>query len=204
MSRLFPHPAYAEDQPYAKTILTTHVLTRGVTTGAVIGGVLFGGRALTARMRSSPKPTAALPINSPTAAPFMRQFLRSIGISTVWTLAVVGVGMVGRMWGREAIEWKDRSWRLLESKGQLEVDDWTYAGMAVGLAASAVALRRGRMPPQVIAAGENGVPAAHLAGNSGGVQFAEALGTVSLGSFAGMLGYMGWRYGLHGGKFPSA
>ncbi|KAJ1329235.1 DUF1757 domain-containing protein [Microdochium nivale] len=192
MSRLFPHPAYAEDQPYAKTVLTTHVLTRGLTTGTVIGSALFGARACTAWIRPQ-KPPAAMPAAA-TAAPVTRQFLRSIGVSTAWTLSLVGVAMVGRMWGRESIEWKDRSWRLLESKGQLEVDDWTYAGIGVGLAAWAVSLRRGRIPPAKAT-----VPV--IVGT--GVQSAEALGIASLGSFVGMLGYMGWRYGVHGGKFPS-
>lgn len=191
MSRLFPHPAYAEDQPYAKTVLTTHVLTRGVTTGTVVGSTLFGARAFTAWIRPQ-KPPVALSAAA-TAAPVTRQFLRSICVSTAWTLGLVGVGMVGRMWGREAIEWKDRSWRLLESQGQLEVDDWTYVGMGVGLAAWAVSLRRGRMPPAMTAAPAMGT----------GVQSTEALGIVSLGSFMGMLGYMGWRYGVHGGRFPS-
>lgn len=78
------------------------------------------------------------------------------------------------MWGREEIEWQDRSWRLLENKGQLETDDWTYGGMLAGLAATAL-LRRP-------------------------VGWAAALGSVGAGSVAGTLGYMGWRYGVHGGK----
>ncbi|KAH7033008.1 uncharacterized protein B0I36DRAFT_361742 [Microdochium trichocladiopsis] len=192
MSRFFPHPAYAEDQPYAKTILTTHVLTRGVTTGTVIGGILFGSTALAAQLRAR-KTTS---VRVPSTAPGAQRFLRGIGVSTLWTLGFVGVGMVARMWGRDDIEWRDRSWRLLENKGQLECDDWTYAGMAVGLAASAVMLSRGRLPPGALA----GVGGAN---SSGAVRATEMLGTVSLGSFAGMLGYMGWRYGVHGGKFPS-
>ncbi|CAH0029296.1 unnamed protein product [Clonostachys rhizophaga] len=69
------------------------------------------------------------------------------------------------MYGREEIEWRDRSWRLLENEGQLETDDWTYAGMVAG--------------PAVLAATKGG-----------------ALG--------GMLGYMTWRYGINGGKFPGS
>jgi hypothetical protein len=37
-------------------------------------------------------------------------------------MGIVSVGLVGRMWGREDIEWKDRSWRLMENKGQLETE----------------------------------------------------------------------------------
>lgn len=38
---------------------------------------------------------------------------------------MVGVGLgiaatMGRMWGREEIEWQERSWRLLANKGQVE------------------------------------------------------------------------------------
>lgn len=98
------------------------------------------------------------------------------------------------MWGREDIEWKDRSWRLLENKGQLECDDWTYAGMAVGVVAASAAVMVGSR-------GRKGV--VPLVALGGGGRAVEVLGTASLGSFAGMLGYMTWRYGVHGGKFPS-
>ena len=75
------------------------------------------------------------------------------------------------MWGREEIEWKDRSWRLLENSGQVECDDWTYAGM---LGAGVWALREG-----------------------GG--WTSAIGRVGTGSVVGMMGYLGWRYGVKGG-----
>jgi hypothetical protein len=87
--------------------------------------------------------------------------------------ALLAIGTTGRLWGKGEIEWQDRSWRLMENKGQLETDDWTY--VAMGLAGiSAAALRQ---TPRI------------------------AIGSVGLGSVAGLLGYMGWRYGLHGGKF---
>jgi hypothetical protein len=79
------------------------------------------------------------------------------------------------MWGREEIEWQDRSWRLIENKGQVECDDWTYSGMAIGAVASAV---RGK-----------------------GLGWRGGVGSIGLGSVGGMLGYMGWRYGVKGGKF---
>ncbi|VUC22667.1 unnamed protein product, partial [Clonostachys rosea] len=44
MSRFFPHPPYAEDQPLYHTILTTHVLTRGLTTGSIIGSLITASR----------------------------------------------------------------------------------------------------------------------------------------------------------------
>jgi hypothetical protein len=80
------------------------------------------------------------------------------------------------MWGRQEIEWQDRSWRLLENKGQVECDDWTYPGMAVGLA--------GVLGSGGAAMGWRGV-----------------VGGMGLGSLGGMVGYMWWRYGVKGGKF---
>jgi len=85
----------------------------------------------------------------------------------------MAVAVPGRMWGRSEIEWQDRSWRLLENKGQLECDDWTYPAMGLS-AVGAVAMRQ---TPRM------------------------ALGTMGLGSVVGMMGYMGWRYGINGGKF---
>ncbi|KAI1180848.1 hypothetical protein F4777DRAFT_175014 [Nemania sp. FL0916] len=171
MSRYFPHPAYAEDQPLARTILTTHVETRAITTGTIIGAGIAAGRGALQRFRKTATP-------GPIDVSQSLRYLRAAGNSTVWTVAIVSVGLVGRMWGREEIEWKDRSWRLMENKGQLETDDWTYGGMAAGLAAS-VLLKRP-------------------------VGWAAVVGSVGVGSVAGTLGYMGWRYGMHGGKRPES
>src|SRR5687767_1070594 len=102
MSRYFPHTAYAEDQPLAKTILTTHVLARSVTTGTAIGGVLFTSRLLYQSMTKTAAPSPSLSVRqSGTHA-----FLRTAGTSTLWTLGIVSAGLVGRMWGREDIEWR--------------------------------------------------------------------------------------------------
>lgn len=79
------------------------------------------------------------------------------------------------MRGKEEIEWQDRSWRLLENKGQVEVDDWTYGGMAAGLA---VSVARGKS-----------------------LGWRGAIGGVGAGSLLGMMGYMGWRHGIKGGKW---
>lgn len=84
------------------------------------------------------------------------------------------------MWGRELIEWQDRSWRLLENRGQVETDDWTLAGMG---AASAVVLARGRR-----------------AGPSS-LGWRGVVGALGIGSVTGMVGYLGWRYGINEGKF---
>lgn len=42
------------------------------------------------------------------------------------------LALAGRMYGREEIEWKDRSWRLLENKNQNQTDEWSAAGMVGG------------------------------------------------------------------------
>ncbi|KAK7757215.1 hypothetical protein SLS62_000764 [Diatrype stigma] len=131
MSRYYPHPAYAEDQPLARTILMTHVETRAVTTGTLIGGGLFAYRSI----RGLPHTVA---VAAKTAPPLLRlgvPFLRTTGINVLWTMGLTSAGLAARMYGREDIEWRDRAWRLLENRGQLETDDWTYPGMAAGLAA---------------------------------------------------------------------
>jgi hypothetical protein len=79
------------------------------------------------------------------------------------------------MYGREEIEWKDRSWRILENQGQLETDDWTLGGVLAGVG---------------VAAGRIGV---------GALGWRGALGGAGLGSVAGMFGYLGWRHGVKGG-----
>jgi hypothetical protein len=170
MSRYFPHTPYAEDQPLSHTILTVHVLVRSVTTGTVIGTGIYGAQSLLRRVRRQQPPPP------PPAPRSQLLLLRAAGTSTLWTLGIVSAGLVARMWGREDIEWRDRAWRLMQNKGQVECDDFTYVGMLAGLGAVATkSVRR---------AGWVGV-----------------LGAVGLGSTAGMFGYMGWRYGVRGGKF---
>ncbi|PQE06650.1 hypothetical protein CJF31_00009783 [Rutstroemia sp. NJR-2017a BVV2] len=64
---------------------------------------------------------------------FTTTLLRSIGVSTVYTAGVAAIATALRMHGRKEIEWQERSWRLLENKGQVECDDFMYGGMALGL-----------------------------------------------------------------------
>lgn len=164
MSRFFPHTPYAEDQPLSRTILTTHVIARAITASALISAGITTTRQLVPAFR--PKVTDL------SLAP---RLLRS---ASTGTLVAVGLGAamtVGRMQGRDEIEWQDRSWRLLENKGQVETDDWTVAGMAAGAAVGAAV---------------------------GGLGWRGAVGGMGLGSVGGMLGYLGWRYGVNGGKFP--
>jgi hypothetical protein len=167
MSRLWPHPAYAEDQPYAHSILTTHVLTRGVQTGSLVGAGVGSSLYLLRHYR----------FLAPRIPPstFTNTLLRSTGVAAVVGFGILAVGLPMRMRGKEKIEWQDRSWRLLENKGQLECDDWTYPAMVVGLATAAT---RGRT------LGWRGMAAG-----------------AGLGGLVGMMGYMGWRYSVRGGKF---
>lgn len=181
MSRYFPHPSHAEDQPLARTILTVHVATRAVTTGTLIGMAIASVRQVIPALRSS---------SSTTSKPFVARLLHSSATGTAAALGLSGIALVGRMWGRETIEWQDRSWRLLENRGQVETDDWTYGGMAAaGGAALVTTVRAGGMPlaerPAVAAMGWRGI-----------------VGATGLGSVGGMMGYFVWRYGVNGGKFP--
>lgn len=84
----------------------------------------------------------------------------------------------GRMFGRDDIEWKDRSYRLLANKGQIEVDDWNFIGGALGAVFAVKRVRPSATMIQKVVAG------------------------TGLGTVAGTLGDMGWRYGVNGGKWP--
>jgi hypothetical protein len=55
----------------------------------------------------------------------------------------------GRMRGREDIEWKDRAWRILENKGEVQTDWVTLGGIGAGVFAGAAAARRGTIPANV-------------------------------------------------------
>ncbi|GKT58529.1 hypothetical protein ColTof4_10477 [Colletotrichum tofieldiae] len=173
MSRYFPHAAYAEDQPLARTILTVHVLSRGYTAGAVVGLGVFAVGGVYNQLRSA-KASAPAPL---TATLQSARLLRSAGTASAVGLALMGIALVGMMQGRDDIEWRDRAWRLMANQGQLETDDWTYGGAAAGLIA--VAAR-----PQMKAVGAWRVVA----------------GAAGLGSVVGTAGYLVWRHGVHGGK----
>ena len=163
MSRFFLHTEYAEDQPYARTILTTHVLDRGFQSGAVIG---LGIGAVRSLVRRQPIATA---------------ILRSTGLGAIIGTALMIPGLPFYMWNTSDIEWQDRSWRLLENEGQKEVDDWTSVGFVGGALATArsEAFRQAR---------------------SG--RWLKLIGGTAVGELLGVAGYMVWRYGVHGGKWP--
>lgn len=166
MSRLFPHSAYAEDQPYAHSLLWSHILYRGFQTGTTLGMIYIGGRHTYKTLRKSVKPQL-----------FSSASLATTGRWALATTVLMVPATIGQMWGKEEIEWQDRSWRLLENEGQMEVDDWsligTVAGAAAGLRTPAVTRSIWR-----------------LAGGAG------------VGSMVGVGGYMVWRHGIHRGKWP--
>lgn len=179
MSRLFPHAAYAEDQPYSFTILTTHVLYRGFQSGALLGGTYRGVRGLLARRSAAAASSSA---SSSAAATSARTAILPSVVRASATGGAVGtvlmvVALASRMRGREEIEWKDRSWRLLANDGQVETDDWSAVGTLVG-----------------------GVAAASVGSLSGLGLVTRVAGGAGIGSLVGVAGYMGWRYGVYGGR----
>lgn len=156
MASLLPHPTYAEDQPHAHTLLHTHVTHRTFQTGALLG------LALTPPLRLLTRTTPLL-----STAPA----LRSTGIGALIGLALGPLMTLGRMRGKEEIEWKDRAWRLRGNAGQVEVEGWSVVGSVVGAAA--------------------------VAGKGRGLR---VVGGAGVGSLVGVLGYLGWRYGVRGAR----
>ena len=175
MSRLFPHPAYAEDQPLFHTILGTHVLHRGFQTGAVIG--LLAGAVRPLLPRKQPATTATIKAGTTSVLkPLMLRPLleRFTGLGAVAGTGLLAVGLGARMYGREEIEWRDRSWRLMENRGQLLVDDLSVAGMVLGSTASVALMRR----------------------NGEKLAWRRVVGGAGFGSVAGLVVYLGWSYGI--------
>jgi len=160
-----PHPPYAEDQPYSHLILTTHILSRGFQTGALVGSLLG-----TARHLYTHRTTALL----------LPSLLRSSSIGGAVGVGAMAVAVPVRMWGREQIEWQDRSWRLLENRGQVECDVFSSVGAVVG--AGVVAGRGWR-------------------GMVGGAGWRGMVGGAGLGGLLGVVGYMGWRHGVKRGEW---
>lgn len=167
MSRFFPQAPYAEDQTLSKTILTTHVFYRGFQTGATLG-------ILTGLARSIP----ILRTSSNASSLASALILRSSGVGAAWGTALMAIVTPARMWGREEIEWKDRSWRLLANEWQKEVDDFSLVGTIAGTVAGVLRTNPAQIGRWKVVMGYSGV-----------------------GSMVGVVGYMAWRYGVHGGKF---
>lgn len=105
--------------------------------------------------------------------------LRSTGFGALTGTALMVPAVFMRMRGREDIEWKDRSWRLLENNGQKAVDDCSVVGAAVGALFDA----RQIVPHQSVR-----------------TKLFTVAGGAGVGSIAGVVVYLGWWYGLKGGE----
>lgn len=167
MSRFFPHTDYAEDQPMSHTVLITHVLYRGFQTGAVVGHSLKLAKSLFKKSSIMRNET------------ILATTLRSTGVGALTGTALMVPGIYMRMRGREEIEWKDRSWRLLEHEGQKAVDDCSVVGTVFGALFGARQI------------------ASH---QSARTKIFTLAGGAGVGSIAGVIVYLGWWYGLKGGE----
>lgn len=121
---------------------------------------------------------ALLRRRSPVAPLLLPYLVRSTGTGAVVGTGLLAIALEARMWGKEEIEWKDRAWRLLENRGQVKVDTWGAAGMTAG--GAALAATRGVR----------------------GKGWKMAFGSLGMGGTVGVLGYMVWRHGVNGGKWP--
>jgi len=182
MSRFYPHTEYPEDQPFSRTILTVHVLSRGYLVGSMIGFGVGTTAHLAALYKSRHASSSDSPI-SPLSRPLSLRLLRSAGLGAFIGLAVLSVGLPAQMYAKEDIEWKDRSWRLLENKGQVETDDWIGVGALAGLGgvlSPAVAKKYGGL---------------HVLGWRG------VIGGAALGTLGGAAGQLLYRQWYKGGKW---
>lgn len=162
MTSLFPHPPYAEDQPSSHLILYLHVIRASAMSFTFLSLPIS---LISSRLRKQPLlPTVLL--NSG----------RGLILGTL-----AGAAMTwGRMRGRSEIEWQDRSWRLLENKGEVDTDWETFGATGVGALAGVVAAKRGvaRMGVAPISVGRTALGGAGL-GLASGVVF--MVGTYATG-----------------------
>ncbi|OKL58527.1 hypothetical protein UA08_06163 [Talaromyces atroroseus] len=128
----WPHPPYAEDQPYAKSLLYVHVFQRGFQAGAGVGLV----HAVYKAIRPATSATKSAAASTTTAK--QTQFLARIGRACLVGSGVSMALLTARMWGLEQIEWQDRSWRLLENEGQVMHDRYGDWGAGLGVVSALV------------------------------------------------------------------
>jgi hypothetical protein len=139
MTSLFPHPPYAEDQLYARSILYLHVMRASAMSFSFFSLLQFPISILAAQSRKTPVDYNII----------ISRTLKTAGRGLVLGTAAGAVMTWGRMRGREEIEWKNRSWRVLENDGEVKTD-WVTLGAAGGGAVGAViAARSGRIPVSV-------------------------------------------------------
>lgn len=94
MSRFFPHPAYAEDQPLFHTILGTHVLHRGFQTGAMFGLLAGAARPLFDRKQRLTTSSTTTTIKAGSTAELKPLLLRPLLERFTGTGAVIGTGLI--------------------------------------------------------------------------------------------------------------
>lgn len=136
MTSLFPHPQYAEDQPYARSILYLHVMRASAMSFSFFSLFQFPISVVAARSRKSPVDYNVV----------LSRTLKTSGRGLVLGTAAGAVMTWGRMRGRQEVEWKDRSWRILENDGEVKTD-WVTLGAAAGGAVGALfAARTGTLP----------------------------------------------------------
>ncbi|KAF0709602.1 Aste57867_5827 [Aphanomyces stellatus] len=147
MDRFVPVPDEMEEQTLSQEVLYAHVTARSVQLCAAVAS--FGT-------------LASIPFMKEPALPIVPRVLRNNFRAVTLGLFLGPFMTYGRMRGMDVVEWKDRSWRLLQNPGQNNVDIALTAGSVVcGLAAVV-----GMKAPQAAA-----------------VRF---LGGVGIGSFAGL------------------
>ncbi|KAK5957877.1 hypothetical protein OHC33_001066 [Knufia fluminis] len=72
-------------------------------------------------------------LKKPAASTIIPTSVRSAGVGGAIGGLAMAVMLPGHMSGREHVEWQDRSWRLLNNQGQVAVDNWSLAGVLVGI-----------------------------------------------------------------------
>ncbi|EUC48508.1 hypothetical protein COCMIDRAFT_33990 [Bipolaris oryzae ATCC 44560] len=135
MTSLFPHPAYAEDQPYARSILYLHVMRASAMSFSFFSLARFPAAVVGARYNKTPIDYNVI----------LARTLKTAGRGLVLGTAAGVVMTWSRMRGLEEIEWKDRSWRILENNGEVKTDWVTLGAASGGAVAVLIAARRGRM-----------------------------------------------------------
>lgn len=133
MTSLFPHPAHAEDQPYAHTILYLHVMRASAMSFSFLSMFQFPASLLASRLRGIPQPYSTL----------VARTLKMSGRGLILGTAAGAATTWGRMRGMEEIQWQDRTWRILENRGEVETDWVSLGGAGVGAAGGYLAARRG-------------------------------------------------------------
>lgn len=116
---LFKKYQYAEDQKYAKEILSCHVFMKGIESGSSLGllsGIVYG---VFRKVRKHPFPS-----------------FRALGnfsvVGTLIGLGLTGAALTYKMKSMDDIGVKDRAWRLQRNIPQQRMDLFTAGGMSLG------------------------------------------------------------------------